>query len=182
MAAAVALPHPRHRGGRRTRTGEGDYLSTGENSARPQPGVLAVSVIRADSRADSTADATYADAFIQAFSLTPGAANVRLQVPGQYNELQARPIVELPDGRYFLPIAFNLSESIYESPFYWMNRDALYIETAKRHRGEFAERKTAALLRSVFGNHRVFAKVKIKKGKKETVTDIDVLALAGNRR
>lgn len=131
--------------------------------------------------AQDLADATYADAFIQAFSLTPGAANVRLQVPGQYNELQARPIVELPDGRYFLPIAFNLSESIYESPFYWMNRDALYIETAKRHRGEFAERKTAALLRSVFGNHRVFAKVKIKKGKKETVTDIDVLALAGNR-
>jgi len=41
--------------------------------------------------------------------------DVRLQVPGQYNELQARPIVELPDGRYFLPIAFNLSESIYES-------------------------------------------------------------------
>src|ERR1019366_1398970 len=56
MAAAVALPHPRHRVGRRTRTGEGDYLSTGENSARPQPGVLAVSVIRADSGADSSAD------------------------------------------------------------------------------------------------------------------------------
>lgn len=127
------------------------------------------------------ADATYANAFIKAFSLSPGTANAQLQVPGQYNELQARPIVELPDGRHFLPIAFNLSESIYESPFYWMNGDASYIETAKRHRGEFAERKTATLLKSVFGNQSVFERVKVKKGKKETVTDIDVLALAGNR-
>lgn len=62
-----------------------------------------------------------------------------------------------------------------------MNGDASYLETAKRHRGEFAERKTATLLKSVFGNHGVFERVKVKKGKKETVTDIDVLALAGNR-
>src|ERR1039457_4087031 len=34
VAAAVALPHPRHRGWGRPRTGEGDYSAAGEDTAR----------------------------------------------------------------------------------------------------------------------------------------------------
>lgn len=119
--------------------------------------------------------------FIRMFSFAPGLANQKLELPGQYNQLHSHPIVRLPSGNYFLPIGFNLRESIYESPFYWMNSDKAYREQALRHRGDFAEEMTAQLLKSVFGEANVHARVEARKNKKEVVTDIDVLAVAGNK-
>jgi len=60
-------------------------------------------------------------AFVTAFSLVPGKVNGSLQLPDQFNQLQSNPIIRLSDGRYFLPVSFNLSEAIYECPFFWMN-------------------------------------------------------------
>ncbi|HKI00101.1 MAG TPA: SEC-C domain-containing protein [Candidatus Sulfotelmatobacter sp.] len=120
-------------------------------------------------------------AFARAFSLIPGKANSDLQLPGQFNEVQARPIVQLPNGRYFLPIGFNLSEAIYETPFFWMNSDISYRATALLHRGEFAENATAELLARVFGTSNVYTDVQIKESKAKTLTDIDVLAVVGNK-
>jgi len=120
-------------------------------------------------------------AFVQAFSLTPGSVNAELRSPGQFNELQSRPIVQLPDGRYFMPIGFNLSEAIYESPFFWMNSDNAYRTTALVHRGQFAEKATANLLAKVFGTSSVYTDVQIKESKGKTLTDIDVLAIVGNK-
>jgi hypothetical protein len=119
--------------------------------------------------------------FLGAFSLAPGALNSKLELPGQYNELQSRPIVRLPDGRYFLPIGFNLSEAIYESPFFWMNTDAAYVNAALLHRGQFAEAATAELVRSVFGANNVYSDVEIRERKGCALTDIDVLAIVGNK-
>jgi hypothetical protein len=119
--------------------------------------------------------------FLTAFSLTPGAANAKLQLPGQYNELQSKPIVRLPDGRYFLPIGFNLSEAIYEGPFYWMNADPAYSGRALLNRGHFAELKTAELLTNVFGAKNVYTDVEVTGRKGHTITDIDVLAIIGNK-
>ena len=121
------------------------------------------------------------NAFIGAFSLIPGKANGQLALPGQYNELHSHPIIQLPDGRHFVPVGFNLSESIYESPFYWMNSDKLYIGEALQHRGDFAQNATAQLLKSVFGSNNVYTGVQIKKNKGHTITDIDVLAITGNK-
>lgn len=120
-------------------------------------------------------------AFIKAFSLMPGDANARLELPGQFNQLQSTPIVRLPDGRCFVPVGFNLSEAIYESPFYWMNTDSSYRGEALLHRGHFAEDATANLLRKVFGAANVYTNVEIKQSKSRTVTDIDVLAIVGNK-
>jgi SEC-C motif-containing protein len=120
-------------------------------------------------------------AFIKAFSLVPGNANAKLESLGQFNQLQANPIVQLMDGRYFVPIGFNLSEAIYESPFYWMNKDASYRGKALQHRGQFAEDVTANLLRKVFGTATVYKNIEIKQSKGLTVTDIDVLAIVGNK-
>lgn len=120
-------------------------------------------------------------AFIKALSLTPGQVNEKLELPGQFNQLQSNPIVRLVDGRYFLPIGFNLSEAIYESPFYWMNGDNSYRGEALLHRGRFAEDVTAGLLRRVFGATNVYTNVEIKRSKSQTVTDIDVLAIVGNK-
>jgi hypothetical protein len=122
-----------------------------------------------------------AKAFVRAFSLMPGKVNSDLKLPGQFNEVQSRPIVKLPDGRYFLPVGFNLSEAIYESPFFWMNSDNSYRATALLHRGQFAENATADLLAKVFGASNVHTDVQIKESKGKTLTDIDVLGVVGNK-
>jgi hypothetical protein len=111
---------------------------------------FALSVFCVDKKELAQIAGDKATAFVAAFSLTPGEVNAELTVPGQYNALQARPIVCLPDGRYFIPVGFNLSESIYESPFYWMNTDKSYAREALTHRGEFAQEITAQLLRDAF--------------------------------
>jgi hypothetical protein len=120
-------------------------------------------------------------AFLQTFSLVPGKVNSDLRLPGQFNELQSRPIVQLPNGRYFLPVHFNLSEAIYEVPFFWMNSDSSYRATALRHRGQFAETETASLLAKAFGASNVYIDVQIRESKAKTLTDIDVLAVVGNK-
>lgn len=119
--------------------------------------------------------------FLRAFSVTPGQANADLEVPGQYNELQSKPIIHLEDGRYFLPIGFSLSEAIYEAPFYWMNRDESYAATALLNRGRFAENVTAELTTRVFGSANVYCDVEVREKKGHAVTDIDVLAVVGNK-
>lgn len=120
-------------------------------------------------------------AFIKVFSLIPGKVNSSLRLPGQFNQLQSSPIVQLPDARYFLPVGFNLSEAIYECPFFWMIADRSYAAEALLHRGQFAEDATANLLRRVFGARNVYTDVEIKKTKSQTITDIDVLAVVGNK-
>ena len=120
-------------------------------------------------------------AFLTAFSLTPCEANSKLQLPGQFNELQSKPIINLRNGKYFFPIGFALSETIYETPFYWMNADAAYRPTALVNRGNFAESATEKLLRNVFGVDSVYTNVEVRGKKGHTVTDIDVLAIVGNK-
>ena len=80
-----------------------------------------------------------------------------------------------------MPVEFNLAQSIYESPFYWMNKDKAYKDIALTHRGEVTEEIAYDMLASVFGNDNVYRDVKVLKNKKEEVTDIDVLAIAGNK-
>lgn len=121
------------------------------------------------------------EAFLKTFSLIPGKANSNLQLPGQFNELQSHPIVQLPDNSYFLPVGFTLSEAIYECPFFWMNSDRSYVGTALLHRGQFAEAETANLVGKVFGASNVYTDVKVTETKGRTVTDIDVLAVVGNK-
>jgi hypothetical protein len=120
-------------------------------------------------------------AFRAAFTLKPGHVNTGFELPGQFNQLQSKPIVRLPDGRNFLPLSFILAEAIYEAPFYWMNSDLSYAGAALRNRGEFAEEVTAKLLASVFGEKNVYRNVQVREKKGHTVTDIDVLGVAGNK-
>ena len=81
----------------------------------------------------------------------------------------------------FLPISFNLAQSIYESPFYWMQEDKEYNRRASDNRGHFAENAAADILRRVFGKQNVYQTIKVMKSKSETLSDIDVLAVAGNK-
>lgn len=120
-------------------------------------------------------------AFLKAFSSVPGEhAFTALALPGDYNPFEAKPIIAR-EGRYFLPIGFFLSQSLYESPFYWMLADPAYKETGLKHRGDTTADLAAAFLLRVFGAHRVFTNVRVLKDKNTTVSDVDVLAIEGNK-
>ena len=120
------------------------------------------------------------EAFISAFSITPGTVNGEFGGVGDYNEVHARPVMELGNGQYCLPIYADLPESIYESPFYWMLGDKKYRDTAWENRGEATEAITLDLLALSFTPDKVFKGVKVKLANKD-ITDIDVLAICDNK-
>jgi len=68
--------------------------------------------------------------FIDTFSVVPGKVNEDFDSIGAYNVVQSNPIVVLDNDLYFLPVGFNLAQSIYESPFYWMGLDKTYENVA----------------------------------------------------
>ena len=62
-----------------------------------------------------------------------------------------------------------------------MASDEVYKTKAFKNRGNSTEEIAFDLLKNVFGEENVYKNVKIKKNKKKTITDIDVLAIAGNK-
>lgn len=103
--------------------------------------------------------------------------NQNFEDVGDFNILSERPIIELTEGKYFIPIPFHLSEAIYESPFYWMNNDDSYRSKAQFNRGEIAEEITYKIIEKIFGVENTLKNVIIKKSKSTIVTDIDILAV-----
>ncbi len=118
--------------------------------------------------------------FLKAFSLTPGEVNKDLESVGQYNTLSSHPIIKLEEDLYILPISFLLTESIYESPFYWMSQDSTYKDTANKNRGESTEDIAYEMLLPVF-NGGLFKNIKVQRSRTERATDIDILAVSGNK-
>ena len=118
--------------------------------------------------------------FLEAFACTPGTVNRELNTVGAYNAVLSHPLIHLPDGQFLLPIHFNLAQSLYESPFYWMSNDPAYENMASRNRGEAIEEIAYEMLKETFGDQNTYRGVKVLRGK-DDVTDIDVLAVAGNK-
>ena len=121
------------------------------------------------------------NAFLRAFSLEPGTVNRDFKIYGDYNAFEARPIIRLDDGRYLLLVHFLLAQSVYESPFYWMNCDSEYRDTAFVNRGSATTEIAHDMMAQVFGPNRVFRDVRVMRNKRETETDIDILAFLGNK-
>jgi len=120
---------------------------------------------------------------ISQFSVVPGQTNSDLISPNDKNELVIKPIIQLPDGRYLLPVSFDLARTIDERPFHIMKElDESYFDpTALKNRGNYTEEVTFETLKKVFGKANVFRDVKVKRKKSEDYTDIDVLVLLGNK-
>ena len=118
--------------------------------------------------------------FLEWFSIKPGEVNQDFHTIGDYNKVHSHPVVALEDGRYWLPIISHLPESIYESPYYWMEKDPEYKVTASENRGATAEIITRDLLIPAFESNRVYRGVKVRKGKND-ITDLDTLAVSGNK-
>ena len=118
--------------------------------------------------------------FFKIFSFIPGETNREFRGIGDCNTVHSRPVMSLGDGKYCIPISLDLPKAIYESPFYWMNEDEQYRAISLENRGDATESITQDFLASVFGAEKVFRGVKVKKGR-NVVTDIDVLAVSGNK-
>lgn len=125
--------------------------------------------------------------FLQLFSCKPGDLNQNLNKPGDYNIAESHPIIEISKGEYFVPVSFNLARSIFESPFYWMMRDNQYSDIFTRHRGKANIDIAESLLQKTFsGKALILRDIKVvsknaTKREGRTITDIDLLFVAGNK-
>lgn len=118
---------------------------------------------------------------IERFAVTPGGVKHHLDGVGSLNELEFRPIMRLGEDEFFMPVGFMLAKAIYESPFFWMIADNDYRDQVSNHRGRSTEEIANRLLSPIFGD-KVYRNVTVAEVQsKQTVHEIDVLALAGNR-
>jgi hypothetical protein len=118
--------------------------------------------------------------FFENFSVAPGN-NTEYNGPGYFNQLNSRPIIKLGEQQYFVPINYLVAEAVYESPFYWMWEEKAYRTKLAKHRGDVGEEIAYDFLAKVFGQENTFRSVLVKSKKDETLTDIDVLCLLGNK-
>lgn len=117
--------------------------------------------------------------FFNAFTLQSG--NDLFRSVGDFNGVNATPLLAVEDGKILLFQHYAIYEALYETPFYWMIADKAYRSTASKHRGAFTERFAAKRLAAVFGKDRVHANVKLVHRKGASPGEIDVLVVFGNR-
>ena len=122
------------------------------------------------------------DSFLDNFSISPGeSCNPQCKTIGDFNSIDAKPIIQLDKERYFIPIGFLVFKAVYESPFYWMWEDISYRNKLSQNRGKTGEEITYDFLSQVFGNERTHRSVKISTKKGHHDTDIDVLCILGSK-
>ncbi len=122
------------------------------------------------------------DSFLKNFSTVPKENfNLQFQGIGCFNWFNAKPIIQLDEERYFIPISFMVFEAVYESPFYWMLEDKNYRDILGRNRGKTGEEITYGFLFNVFGQGKTFKSIKITTKKGEDDTDIDILCILGSK-
>lgn len=114
--------------------------------------------------------------FIDEFSVTATPSNSQYQTIDDYNFSKSHPIIKCPDDKICLLQSHSLCESLYVSPFFWMQQDAKYKTIARGNRGVFLEAKIFDRLIRVFGAKNVFENVEVFRGKK-AVGEIDVLVV-----
>ncbi len=120
--------------------------------------------------------------FLENFSFLPEKdLNSTFQEIGNFNLFNTKPIIQLDEERYFVPIMFSVFEAVYESPFYWMKEGGKLLSKAGKNRGKVGEEITCEFLSQVFGKDRTFKSVKITTQKGKDSTDIDVLCVLGSK-
>ena len=120
-------------------------------------------------------------AFVKAFSLPKNERNTTFTSLNDFNAAYAYPFIPYRTDEFVLLQYYGVTEAFYETPFYWMCADASYASDALSHRGNFTESFAAERLSLVFGSDRIFQNVKIHKTKGETLGEIDVLVIFGDR-
>lgn len=123
------------------------------------------------------------NSFLNNFSMRiESECNSRFQKIGNFNLINAKPIIQLDDERYFVPISYLVFESLYESPFYWMwDGDKPYRDTLGKNRGRVGEEIVFDFLSQVFGTENTYKSVMIRTKRGFDDTDIDTLCILGNK-
>jgi hypothetical protein len=119
-----------------------------------------------------------AQAFLTLFSTPIYETNKGFLSPFDFNEVNPRPLIDMGQHIYSTG-EYNLAQSIYESPYYWMLKDPAYCDAAAEHRGKFLEAEIAYRAKQIFGEENVFTNVTISGGKGVTLAEADVLVIYG---
>jgi len=121
------------------------------------------------------------ESYLRNFSfVNTGGLNSQFKGIGDFNIINATPIINIGENKYIVPISYLLYEAAYESPYYWMCKDESYKDELAENRGKVGEEMTYDFLCKIFGKDRTFKSVKIISSK-EDKTDIDVLCILGNK-
>lgn len=124
----------------------------------------------------------YNENFLNNYSLTRELVGQnQIYKLGDHNVINSNPIIKIDELKYFLPLTFPLFQAVYENPYYRMIKDESYKDIASINRGKVGEEMFYNILLNVFPKDKIFKTVKIKSNKSETVTDIDVLCVLGNK-
>lgn len=115
------------------------------------------------------------------FCAPNGPTNDKFNAIGDFNLVDAYPLIRLRNQRFLLFLSYTLTQALYENPFFWFKDDKDYSETALKHRGEYTESLSEEFLTRVFGKDRVWKNVTILNNKGETIGEIDVLVVFGKR-
>lgn len=118
---------------------------------------------------------------INAFSVSSIPGNSEFRNIGGFNEINAYPIIPIGNDQFLIFQYYNITEAMYETPFFWMLEDKSYSNESAKNRGVFAERFCAQRLSDVLGERRIFKNVKILSKNNETLGEIDVLALYADK-
>ena len=119
-------------------------------------------------------------AFIDAFTLPTEERNTGFNALNEFNIASAYPFLRKGAEEFVALQYYSVSETLYDTPFYWMCADKAYATTASYNRGVFAESFAAERLSRVFGAERVFRNVEVLASKRTTLGEIDVLVMLGN--
>ncbi|HZF70939.1 YecA family protein [Sulfuricurvum sp.] len=113
---------------------------------------------------------------------TVNDSNEQFVALGDYNIINAKPLIQQDDSTYILFQHYGLLEAAYESPFFWFKQvDERYFNTtATKNRGDFTENFSYEVLSKIFGDDKVFKNIDIYDNKKR-VGEIDVLVVFANR-
>lgn len=117
---------------------------------------------------------------LKAFSLKEIPCNQKFCEIGSFNQIIAYPIIPSDNETFILFQNYNLAESSYDSPTFWMSEDKSYIEQAKKNRGQFSESFSAKRLGNAIGKNHIHKNVCVIKGKNR-IGEIDVLVIYGDR-
>lgn len=114
-------------------------------------------------------------------SFTHVGRNEPFQSVGDFNAINGSSLLRVDDETYLLLQYYNLVEALYESPFYWMVKDAAYRARASDNRGKFTESFAAERLSKVFGQEAVHQNVDLVAKKGSKLGEVDVLVVFGDR-
>jgi hypothetical protein len=118
---------------------------------------------------------------LRAFTFPPGEFNEGFRTLHDFNLTNALPLLRTEADSLILFQPYSLLEALYESPFYWMAADRVYMPIAMTNRGEFTEEFARDRLELVFGKDRVWTNVDIVDTTNRKVGEIDVLVVFSDR-